>query len=145
MRAVVQRVDRATLTVDGKTIASIGKGFCVYLGVHVSDTPEKCFSLAKKVASLRIFRDENDKMNHSIKDIDGEMLVISNFTIYADTNRGKRPNFMYAMPAEQANTLYEQFVSRLKNLGIKTQTGVFGGHMMIDQLLNGPVNVIVEE
>lgn len=145
MRAVVQRVDSAMLTVDNKVIAKIEKGFSVYLGVHINDTEEKCERLAKKVASLRIFRDENDKMNYSIKDIGGEILVISNFTIYADTSRGKRPNFMYAMEAEKANLLYEKFVEFLRAKEITVQTGVFGGHMIINQVLNGPVNVIVEE
>lgn len=144
MRAVVQRVDRAVLIVDGKPVSQIGKGLVVYLGVGQNDEEKNADNLAKKVADMRIFRDENDKLNLSVKDVKGEILVVSNFTIYADCSRGNRPNFMYAKASQEANVLYEYFVTQLRRQGVTVKTGVFGEHMSIEQTNNGPINIIVE-
>lgn len=143
MKVIVQRVDSATLTVDGKQIANIGKGLLVFLGLKEQDTAEKAKLLAAKVAALRIFRDENEKLNLSVKDIGGEVLVVSNFTIYGDTSRGHRPNFMYAMKSQEALPIYEHFVEEL-NKQVPTQKGAFGEHMSIAQVNNGPINIIIE-
>jgi D-tyrosyl-tRNA(Tyr) deacylase len=143
LKAVIQRVDQAKLTVDNKTISQINKGLLVYLGINEHDTMQKAQILAAKVAALRIFRDENDKLNLSVKDIGGEALVVSNFTIYGDTSRGNRPNFMYAMKGELALPIYEYFVECL-NQQIPTQKGAFGEHMKIEQINNGPINIIME-
>lgn len=144
MRAVIQRVDNAKLTVEEKTVSKIDKGLVVYLGINQNDTIKNANNLAKKIADLRIFRDENCKLNLSVKNIGGQILVVSNFTIYADCSRGNRPNFMYAMKSENANVLYEFFVTELKSQGIEVKTGMFGEHMTIEQTNNGPINIIVE-
>ena len=144
MRAVIQRIDKAKLTVEGKIVSEIGKGLLVYLGINQSDTIKSANSLAKKIADIRIFRDENAKLNLSVKNIKGQILVVSNFTIYADCSRGNRPNFMYAMKSEEANVLYEYFVTELRRQGVDVKTGLFGEHMTIEQTNNGPINIIVE-
>lgn len=144
MRAIIQRIDNAKLTVEGKKVTKIGKGLVVYLGINQNDTTKNADALAKKIADMRIFRDENDKLNLSVKNINGQILVVSNFTIYADCSRGNRPNFMYAMKSEDANNLYEYFVTKLTEQGIEVQTGMFGEHMQIEQTNNGPINIVVE-
>ena len=144
MRAIIQRIDKATLSVDGKVVSEVKRGLAVYLGIHENDIEKNAELLAKKVADLRIFRDENEKLNLSVKDINGQLLVVSNFTIYADTSRGNRPNFMYAMKSETAIKLYELFVAKIKEQGLIVQTGVFGEHMSIEQTNNGPINIILE-
>lgn len=144
MRVIVQRVDGAELKVDGKTVSKINKGLTVFFGAKTGDEESSAKFLAKKVANLRIFRDENDKMNNSVLDINGEILVVSNFTLYADTTRGNRPNFMNAMEPVEAERLYKIFVEELRKFNINVQTGVFGAHMSISQVNNGPVNVIIE-
>lgn len=144
MRAVIQRIDMAKLSVDKKLVSEIGKGLIVYLGICQTDKEKNADMLAKKIADMRIFRDENEKMNLSVKDIKGEILVVSNFTIYADCSRGNRPNFMYAMQSNEANQLYEYFIMKLKQQGVGVKTGQFGEHMEIQQVNNGPINIIAE-
>lgn len=144
MRLIIQRVDSAELCVDGKLISSIKKGFCVYVGAKQGDTEKDAQVLAKKLCGLRIFRDENDKMNLSLKDVGGEILLVSNFTLYADCSRGYRPNFSYALNADDAKYLYDYLTSLIKEYGITVKNGVFGAHMEIDVKNNGPVNIVMD-
>ena len=145
MRLTVQRVDKASVKVDGKIVGEIQKGFLVLLGVTHSDTKETADFLVKKLCNLRVFEDENEKMNLSIKDVDGELLIISQFTLYADTRKGNRPNFLESAKPEFANELYEYFVEQCKKEGIrKVDTGIFGAHMDVSLLNNGPVTINLE-
>lgn len=141
MRAVVQRVSEASVRIAGETVGKIGKGFLILLGVTEGDTPELCSYLAEKCAGLRVFTDENDKMNLALADVGGRLLVVSQFTLYADCRKGKRPNFTKAAKGEQANELYEYFVSCCRGLGIETQTGTFGADMKVELLNDGPVTI----
>ena len=143
MKAVIQRVKRASVTVGTETVGEIANGYLVLLGVMKGDTEEEMRLLAKKTAELRIFSDENDKMNLSIKDIDGEILVVSQFTLCADVSHGRRPSFTPSAGADEANALYEKFVSELKNLGIrKVATGKFGADMQVELINDGPVTIL---
>lgn len=144
MRAVVQRVASANVTVDNQTIAQIEQGFLILLGVTHSDTTKEAETLANKIARLRVFRDENDKMNRSLQDIDGHALVVSQFTLYGDTKKGNRPSFINAAPPEQANTLYQHFTNTLKQNNIPTQTGSFGANMQVHLTNNGPVTILLD-
>ncbi len=145
MQAVIQRVDSASVTESGVIAGSIDKGILVLLGVFDHDTREDAEVLAKKVANLRIFCDENDKMNLSVLDVGGGALVISNFTLCANTKKGNRPSFASAMEPNKANQLYEHFVKCLKeNMVSSVQCGVFGGDMHIDAALNGPVTILLD-
>lgn len=145
MRAVVQRVKNAEVEVDGSCIGKIGEGLLVLLGVGEDDTEKQAQVLASKIAQLRIFRDENDKMNLSVLDIDGEILVISNFTLYGETRKGRRPNFIKAASPEKAEQFYEMFVELLKENNVKkVETGEFGGDMKVSLLNNGPVTIIMD-
>jgi len=145
MRAVVQRVNEANVRVDGKTIGAIGKGLLVLLGVGHDDAEADADYLAEKVAGLRIFPDEQDKMNLSVTDIRGEAMVISQFTLYGDVRRGKRPSFTGAAPPEHAKALYEYFVQRLKSLGIpKVATGEFQAMMDVSLTNAGPVTILLD-
>lgn len=144
MRAVIQRVKRASVTIDGKETTSIGQGFLVLLGVHETDTEQEAAYVAKKCCGLRIFEDEDGKMNRSVKDVGGEFLVVSNFTLYGDCKKGNRPSFTSAARPETAIPLYEQFVSCVREDGIPCQTGVFGADMQVELLNDGPVTVMVE-
>ncbi len=144
MKAVVQRTKETTLSVDGKLISSINKGLVVYFGVKVGDTKDKADYLAGKIAKLRIFEDNDGKMNLSVKDIGGEILVVSQFTLLADVSRGNRPGFSYAEKPEIANEMYEYFMSKLKEFDIPVKGGVFGGDMKIQQLNDGPVTILYE-
>lgn len=141
MRAVVQRVSEASVRIAGETVGKIGKGFLILLGVTEGDTPELCSYLAEKCAGLRVFTDENDKMNLALADVGGRLLVVSQFTLYADCRKGKRPNFTKAAKGEQANELYEYFVSCCRGLGVETQTGAFGADMKVELLNDGPVTI----
>ncbi len=146
MKAVIQRVTKTTLKVDGELISEIGKGLVVYFGVQVDDVKESADYLAKKIAGMRIFEDENGKMNLSVKDVDGEILVVSQFTLLADTSHGNRPGFTEAERPEKANEMYEYFVSLLQNnYDIKTKKGVFGADMKIEQHNDGPVTILMEK
>lgn len=144
MRAVLQRVSHAKVTIDGTVSGEIGKGFLILLGVAPEDTAEEALYLARKCVGLRVFTDENDKMNLSLVDVGGKILAVSQFTLYADCRKGKRPNFIGAAKGEQANELYEYFVSCCRGLGIETQTGEFGADMQVELLNDGPVTILMD-
>jgi D-aminoacyl-tRNA deacylase len=144
MRLVLQRVKNACVIIDNKEVASINQGMVCLLGIHKTDNEIKCSELAKKVSNLRIFEDTNGKMNLSISQIQGELLVVSQFTLYADCSSGNRPSFTEAMEPNQAQALYERFISELRYAGCKTQTGVFGAKMNVQLTNDGPVTIILE-
>jgi D-tyrosyl-tRNA(Tyr) deacylase len=144
MRAVVVRVSRASVTIDGEAGGEIGKGLLVLLGVGPQDTEKEAAYLAKKCAEMRIFEDENGKMNLGLSDIGGGMMVVSNFTLYADCAKGRRPDFFYAAKPDVAIPLYEKFLSELSAFGIKPVTGKFGADMQIDHVNDGPVTLILD-
>lgn len=144
MKAVIQIVDKAVLTVDDKEISKIDKGLVVYLGIKAEDTQEKAKILAEKIANLRIFKDENGKLNLSLIDIKGQILAVSNFTLYADATRGKRPNYAGAMAFEEAEEMYKFFLTELQKHIEIVKGGVFGGHMVVSQVNRGPVNIVLE-
>ena len=144
MKIVIQRAKKAKVEVEGKIIGKIEKGFMVLLGVGPNDTKENADFLVKKMCNLRIFEDENGKMNLSIKDIGGELLIVSQFTLYADCRKGNRPSFTEAAKPELANELYEYFMQRCKEEGIKVEHGQFGAHMEVDFINDGPVTILLE-
>ena len=144
MKAVVQRVLRADLKVDGKLISEINKGLVVFMGVGQGDEEGDIIKLAAKISKLRIFEDANGKMNLSIKDIGGPILLVSQFTLYGDCSHGNRPSFIMAEKPERANSLYEQMKYLLEKENIPIQTGVFGADMKIDALNDGPVTIILD-
>ena len=144
MRLVVQRVKHASCTIDGTITGSIKQGFVVLVGFGEDDTKEIVLKMANKLSKLRVFEDENGKMNKGLKDIDGAILSISQFTLYADCSKGNRPSFNLAMKGEDASKLYDYFNSVLRDLGFDVQTGVFGGDMKIDLLNDGPVTIIMD-
>ena len=141
MKAVVQRVKRTTLSVDGALISEIPFGLTVFLGVKVGDSEKEAAYLAKKIAGLRIFEDENGKMNLSVKDVGGEVLLVSQFTLYGDASHGNRPSFTLAERPEKAEPLYEYAVRELTAYGIPVKKGVFGADMKIEQYNDGPVTI----
>ena len=145
MRLVVQRVKNAKVTVDNRVTGKINQGFLVLLGVTHSDTKETADFLVKKLCNLRVFKDENDKMNLSIKDINGELLIVSQFTLYADCQKGNRPSFVNSAKPEYANELYEYFVSETRKEVKNVQTGEFGAHMDVELLNDGPVTITLEK
>jgi D-tyrosyl-tRNA(Tyr) deacylase len=144
MRAVVQRVTQARVRVAGETVAEIGRGYVVLLGVSASDGPGDADALAEKVAHLRIINDEAGKMNRSILDAGGDVLSVSQFTLYGDTTRGRRPSFVRAAEPAQAETLYERFNERLRTLGVPVQTGTFRAMMSVEIHNAGPVTVLLD-
>lgn len=145
MKAVLQRVLAASVECEGKTVSEIKKGFMVLLGVTKNDVQEDADTLASKIAGLRIFEDENGKMNLSLEDVGGEVIVVSNFTLCADCKHGRRPSFINAQRPVQANELYEYFIKRLKFYGVqKVGTGVFGGDMQVHIQNDGPVTLILD-
>lgn len=144
MRAVVQRVSRSEVTVDGRRTGKINKGLLVLLGVTHGDTSKDVDYIVDKTINLRIFEDENDKMNLSLKDIGGEMLAVSQFTLYGDCRKGRRPSFTNAAAPEEADKLYQEFVKKVSEQGINTETGEFGAHMMVDLVNDGPVTILLE-
>ena len=145
MRVAVQRVTRARVTVGSETTGEIGPGMLLLVGVGREDNEETCRRMASKVARLRIFDDEAGKMNLSLLDTHGQALVVSQFTLYADTSRGLRPSFTNAGEPAQAKELYERFVSELAYLGVPTRTGRFGAHMAVELVNDGPVTLILDE
>jgi len=144
MKAVVQRVRDASVTVDGKTTGSIKCGLLVYLGVVDSDDERICRKMAEKISKLRIFRDSDDKMNLSVSDIGGQILVVSQFTLYANLKKGNRPSFDGAGKPEHAEKMYEKFMSILSELGFEVQHGQFGAHMHVYYENDGPITLVVD-
>ena len=144
MIAVLQRVSSATVTIGTEVTGQIGPGLLVLLGVQQEDTPGDADYLAKKIVELRIFQDSRDKMNLSLKETGGEMLVVSQFTLLADCRKGRRPSFNHAAPPEKGKALYEYFVDRVREQGIVTGTGRFGSMMAVSLVNDGPVTIIVE-
>ncbi len=144
MRAVLQRVNRASVTVDDLLVGQCQTGLLVYVGIFVGDEGADAEKLADKIAGLRIFEDEYGKMNHNVRDARGGILGIPNFTLAADTRKGRRPSFGLAARPDEARVLFDTFVDALKGHGCHVQTGQFGAHMIIDSQANGPVNVILD-
>ena len=144
MRAVVQRVSRARVTVDSRVAGEIGAGLMVLLGVGREDTTPVAASMAEKVANLRIFEDEQGKMNRSLLDVHGNALVVSQFTLYGDARGQRRPSFISAAPPEKAVALYEEFNSALRNLGVTVATGVFQAMMSVELVNEGPVTILLD-
>ena len=144
MRAVVQRVTNADVKIDGRVNGKIDDGLLVLLGVGNGDTEEDMKYIADKIIKLRIFSDENDKMNLSLEDVGGSMLVISQFTLYGDCSHGRRPYFGNAMEPVSANEMYEKFVAHIREQGIHTETGEFGADMKVSLTNDGPVTIILE-
>ena len=144
MRAVVQRVSHAQVKVDGKVVGKIEKGYLVLLGVKEGDTKKEADFLANKVVNLRVFEDENDKMNLSIKDVGGEMLIVSQFTLYGDASHGNRPSFTEAARPEEANSLYEYFCDQVSK-EVHVEKGVFQAEMKVELLNDGPVTILLEK
>jgi len=141
MRAVVQRVTSSKVVVDGKIVGSINKGINVLIGISCD---EDLKYIRDKIINLRIFEDENFKMNKSLMDIGGEILVISQFTLYGDCRKGRRPNFMAALGGEESKKLYDKFILMLKEYGIKVETGIFGADMKVDIQNDGPVTILLD-
>lgn len=144
MKLVIQRCESASVSVDGKIIGQIGKGYLVLLGVGQQDTEADCDRLAAKMIGLRIFSDENGKTNLSLKDVGGSLLVISQFTLYADTRKGHRPNFLLAKEPEEAKRLYEYFTEVCRREVPDVQTGEFGAEMKVSLVNDGPFTIILE-
>lgn len=144
MRAVVQRVKNASVRIDGEICGQINQGLLVFLGVSKEDAESDITYISDKITGLRIFEDENEKMNNSIMDINGEILVISQFTLYGDCRKGRRPSFDSAMRPSEAEEMYEKFVEYIKKSGLKTETGRFGADMKVELLNDGPVTIILD-
>lgn len=144
MRAIVTRVSRASITIDGVPGASMGKGFVVLLGICQEDTEKEVKYLADRCAKLRVFEDENGKMNRSLADVGGEIMLVSNFTLYGNCASGRRPDFMRAGRPSMSEPLYEAFIAELKALGVPLHTGSFGADMQIDHVNDGPVTLILD-
>lgn len=144
MRALIQRVSRASVHVDGDLVSEIGRGLLVLLAVHEDDDDKQATYIAEKLAHLRIFQDDQGQMNRSVTDVGGEALVISQFTLYADTRKGRRPSFVRAAQPHVAEPLITGVVNRLIDLGVPTHAGVFGAHMEVELVNDGPVTVLLE-
>lgn len=145
MKLVIQRVKHAKVEVENEIVGKIGQGFLVLLGVGPEDTKEIADYLVQKLIKLRVFEDENGKMNLSLKDINGELLIVSQFTLYADCTGGNRPSFTLAAKPDKANELYEYFISECKKEKVKVEHGIFGADMKVDLLNDGPVTIILEK
>jgi D-tyrosyl-tRNA(Tyr) deacylase len=144
VRAVIQRVSRASVTVDGRVAGKIGAGLLILVGVSRTDNPEAAAYLAEKIANLRIFPDEQGKMNLSLLDAGGSALVVSQFTLYGDTRGGRRPSYIQAAPPEEASGLYEEFIRSMRALGVSVETGVFQAHMQVELVNDGPVTILLD-
>ena len=145
MKIILQKVKKASVSVDNKIVGSIDKGYCLLVGVHKESTEEDAKYLAKKVAQARLFEDENDKINLSLKDVGGSILSVSQFTLYADTKKGNRPSFTNAAGAEKANALYEQFNKYLREEGVTVETGIFQTMMEVNIVNDGPITIVYEK
>ena len=144
MKALIQRVSHASVTVEGNRVSAIGDGLLILLGIGPEDDEEKARAMTKKIAALRIFTDPDDKMNLSVRDIGGEAIVVSQFTLYADCRKGNRPSFVGAAAPALASPLVDRFAELLREQGVPTQTGVFGAHMDVELLNSGPVTIFLE-
>jgi D-tyrosyl-tRNA(Tyr) deacylase len=145
LKVVIQRVSSASVTIDSKIVADIQKGLLVLVGIEDTDNQDDILWLCQKVANLRIFGDENDVMNLSVRDIDGDIIVVSQFTLQASTKKGNRPSYIKAAKSDVAIPIYENFVEKLeKELGKKVQTGIFGSDMKVQLLNDGPVTIIID-
>lgn len=144
MRAVLTRVKHASVTIDGKVHGQIGEGFLILLGVTHEDTEAQAVKLADKLTGLRIFEDENGKMNRSLEDVKGQLLIVSQFTLYGSCKKGRRPEFLAAARPEVAIPLYEKFVQLCRDKGFHTETGEFGAYMQVESLNDGPVTLVVD-
>ena len=144
MRAVLTRVNSASVTIDGEVVGKIGKGFLILLGVGPEDDETHCRYLAEKALGLRVFEDENGKMNRSLEDVGGEVLVVSQFTLYGNCRKGRRPSFTEAAPPDLGNRLYEQFLQDCAALGFPPQHGQFGADMQVESVNDGPVTLILD-
>jgi len=145
MKAVIQRVKKGQVSIDNKVVGRIGRGFLVFLGITEGDTEKKANWLAKKVANLRIMADEEGKMNLSLKEAGGQLLVVSQFTLYADCRKGNRPSFIKAAEPEKAEELYNLFIKKIKSLSLEVKTGVFGAMMAVELVNDGPVTLVIEK
>ena len=145
MKLVIQRVANAQVEVDKKIVGKINKGYLVLFGVKEGDTIDQADALAEKLCKLRIFEDENEKMNLSINDVEGELLIVSQFTLYANCEKGNRPSFVEAMESKKANEMYEYFIERCKEKVKKVERGIFGADMKVTLLNDGPVTIILEK
>ena len=145
MKIILQKVKKASVSVDNKVVGSIDKGYCLLVGVHKESTEEDAKYLAKKVAQARLFEDENDKINLSLKDVGGSILSVSQFTLYADTKKGNRPSFTSAAGAEKANELYEKFNEFLRGEGVTVETGIFQTMMEVNIVNDGPITIVYEK
>ena len=145
MKIILQKVKKASVSVDNKIVGNIEKGYCLLVGVHKESTEEDARYLAKKIAQARLFEDENDKINLSLKDVGGSILSVSQFTLYADTKKGNRPSFTSAAGAEKANELYEKFNEYLKEEGVTVETGIFQTMMEVNIVNDGPVTIVYEK
>ncbi|MGD9200351.1 MAG: D-aminoacyl-tRNA deacylase [Chitinispirillia bacterium] len=144
MKIVLQRVKQAKVTVNNRVVGSINRGILIFLGIHIDDTTQQADYLAAKCAELRIFSDSDDKMNFSCRDLYGEALVVSQFTLYGDCRKGRRPSYAHAAPPYKGNELYEYFVKKLKDYVDNVQTGIFGAMMDVKIINDGPVTLILE-
>lgn len=144
MRFVIQRVSNSKVTVDNKVVGKINKGFLVLIGVTHEDTKETADLMVKKLLNLRVFQDENDKMNLALKDVNGELLLVSQFTLYADCKKGNRPSFVDAAKPDMANELYQYIIEKCKNEEYNVQTGIFGADMKVELVNDGPVTIILD-
>lgn len=145
MKILIQRVTKASVIVENKVVGKIGKGFLVFLGITHNDSEREAQFLADKVANLRVFEDSEGKMNLSLKDVKGAALIVSQFTLYGDAIKGRRPSFTDAAKSEKAIPLYEYFISEVKRNGIKTETGIFGANMEVSLVNSGPVTILIEK
>ncbi|MGI6065424.1 MAG: D-aminoacyl-tRNA deacylase [Bacillota bacterium] len=144
MRAVIQRVKKGSVSVDGNIVGAIGPGLVVLIGVGIGDTVDDVLYLAEKTANLRIFADTEDKMNLSVRDMKGEVLAVSQFTLYADCRKGRRPGFSQAALPKEANLLYEKYVTSLRGMGLNVKTGIFQADMVVSIENDGPVTILLD-
>jgi D-tyrosyl-tRNA(Tyr) deacylase len=144
MRLVLQRVSRASVAIDGRVAGAIGRGYCLLVGFTHSDTPDQVTWMADKIAGLRIFADADDKMNLSLGEVEGAVLVVSQFTLYGDASKGRRPSFVDAARPETAIPLYERFIAELRSRGLRVDTGEFGAMMQVELVNDGPVTLVLE-